>query len=112
MTYRRPIRTEEKDLILHILGLLKFDTGKYPFNEMVEEYGDIPMGSIGLSTSNHAVYGGDLIQAEYIDSDNTPVVITLTHDTENRLLDLDFWKTDNTSLVTFPKPENIIPRNL
>ena len=59
----------------------------YPISEYVEEYGDVPMGSIGLGDAESSEYAGDLIQVEFIDSDNTAVVITLTKDTNNQLLD-------------------------
>jgi hypothetical protein len=29
-------------------------------------------------------------------------MITLTHDTEGQLLDLDFWKTDFSKLLKYP----------
>lgn len=65
------------------------------------------MGSISLG-GNVDAYDGDLIQAEYIDSDSTPVVITLTKDSNGQLLDLDFWKTDFSRLIDYPTPDQLI----
>ena len=47
---------------------------------------------------------------EYVDSDETPVVITLTKDDKGHLLDLDFWKVDFTKLLEYPTPDKIILR--
>lgn len=65
------------------------------------------MGSISLG-GNVNGYAGDLIQAEYVDIDDTPVVITLTQDTDGQLLDLDFWKVDFTKLLEYPTPDRLI----
>ncbi len=103
----RPIKEQEKNLIIYLLEKLNFTIEDYPISEYVEEYGEVGMGSIGMGYEN-AEYAGDLIQAEYIDSDSTAVVITLTKDTNNKLLDLDFWKVDFSKLIDYPKPAQII----
>ena len=79
----------------------------HPISELVEEYEGGKMGSISLG-GNPDAYAGDLIRVEYIDTDETPVVITLTHDDQNQLLDLDFWKIDFSKLLTYPSPDKII----
>ena len=57
------------------------------------------MGSISLGIDNNPDdYDGDLIQVEYTDSDGIVVVITLTKNNKNQLLDLDFWKEDFSEL--------------
>ena len=76
-------------------------------NGLVDDYEGGVMGSIGLGNET-AEYAGDIIQAEYFDIDNVPVVITLTKDTQNQLLDLDFWKTDFSKLQVYPVPEKLI----
>jgi len=106
----RLIKEEEKNLIIYLLE--KLNMVDYPISEYVEEYGDVPMGSIGLGDAESSEYAGDLIQVEFIDSDNTAVVITLTKDTNNQLLDLDFWKVDFSELITYPKPDQIIIKNI
>ncbi|MDZ4756531.1 MAG: hypothetical protein SGJ10_00145 [Bacteroidota bacterium] len=112
MKEKRNIRDEEKNLIVYLLYTLELSITDYPINEYVEEYGEPGMGSIGMAANEASEYDGDLAQAEYIDSDNTPVIITLTKDKNNRLLDLDFWKLDFSKLITYPKPENIILKNI
>jgi hypothetical protein len=101
MNQTRKIRENEKELIIFLLEKLNLNVADYPINEDVFEYEGGKMGSISLN-NNPDAYAGDLIQVEYIDTDNTPVMITLTHDTEGQLLDLDFWKTDFSKLLKYP----------
>lgn len=107
MSNLRPIRQDEKDLLFFLLEQLNFDPIDYPFNEEVDEYEGGKMGSISLGGDPNA-YDSDLIQVEYVDVDDTPVVITLTKDTSNRLLDLDFWKEDFSKLLEYPTPDKVI----
>ena len=107
MNQTRKIRQNEKDLILFLLKKLNLNVIDYLINEDVFEYEGGKMGSISLN-DNPDAYAGDLIQVEYIDTDNTPVMITLTHDTEGKLLDLDFWKTDFSKLIKYPALSEIL----
>lgn len=107
MDERRKIRESERNLIEFLLKKLHLNPNDFPINEDVEEYEGGVMGSIGLGNPDVSPYAGDLIQANYIDSDGTDIVITLTQDTNNQLLDLDFWKVDFSKLITYPTPENL-----
>ena len=107
MIERRKIRENEHTLIAFLLKQLGVSEVEYPINTQVYEYEDGKMGSISLGVDD-ATYDSDMTQVEYMDSDQTPVVITLTKDTNNQLLDLDFWKTDFSKLIEYPKPENLI----
>jgi hypothetical protein len=107
MNQTRKIRQNERDLIVFLLEKLNLNVADYPINEEVFEYEGGKMGSISLN-NNPDAYAGDLIQVEYIDTDNTPVMITLTHDTEGQLLDLDFWKTDFSKLLKYPSVREIV----
>jgi hypothetical protein len=109
MNQTRKIRQNERDLIVFLLEKLNLNVTDYPINEDVFEYEGGKMGSISLN-NNPDAYAGDLIQVEYIDTDNTPVMITLTHDTEGQLLDLDFWKTDFSKLLKYPSVSEIVFR--
>ena len=103
----RPIRENEKVLIHFLLRRLDLNPDDFPISELVDEYEGGKMGSISLGGDVNG-YEGDLIQAEYMDSDGTPVVITLTKDNQNHLLDLDFWKVDFSKLIDYPRPEQLI----
>jgi hypothetical protein len=103
----RPIRQNEIDLIHFLLEKLNLKPADFPINEQVDEYEGGKMGSISLG-GNVDGYEGDLIQVEYIDIDDVPVVITLTKDSDNHLLDLDFWKVDFTKLLEYPTPDKLI----
>jgi hypothetical protein len=107
MNEKRPIRENETALIAFLLAHLNLNPDDYHVNELVEEYEGGKMGSISLGGDPDA-YAGDLIQVEYIDSDEIPVVITLTQDKNNNLLDLDFWKIDFSKLLLYPTPEKLI----
>jgi citrate lyase synthetase len=107
MNQTRKIRQNERELIAFLLEKLNLNVADYPINEEVFEYEGGKMGSISMN-NNPDAYAGDLIQVEYIDTDNTPVMITLTHDTERQLLDLDFWKTDFSKLLKYPLVGEIV----
>lgn len=110
MIEKRLLRQEERDLIDFLLKQLNFNPEEYPVDEYVDEYEGGKMGSISLGGDVNG-YAGDLIQVEYVDSDNIPVVITLTRDNKNHLLDLDFWKIDFSRLIDYPTPDKIIFRS-
>jgi hypothetical protein len=99
----RLIRENEKTLVAFLLKKLELKLEEYPIGENVIEYEDGKMGSITFGNGDSAAYAGDLIQAHYTDTDNIPVVITLTIDNENKLLDLDFWKDDFSKLLRYPE---------
>lgn len=107
MNQTRKIRENEKAIIFFLLEKLDLNVLDYPINEDVFEYEGGKMGSISLN-NNPDSYAGDLIQVEYIDTDNTTIMITLTHDAEGQLLDLDFWKTDFSKLLKYPSVEEIV----
>ncbi len=108
MNPRRQIREEERVLILALLQKLNLNPVEYPIATEVDDYEGGIMGSIGLGDASVADFGGDLIQAVYTDSDGIEIVISLTKDVNNQLLDLDFWKQDFSKLITYPKPENLV----
>ena len=105
MNKTRKIRQEEIDLVTFLLQQCNFTIQEYPIAEEVHEYEGGIMGSINFAGSDPDAYDGDLIQAEYKDVDEVEVLITLTKDKSNRLLDLDFWKMDFSKLIRYPKPE-------
>lgn len=108
MNPRRKIREEEEILLLFFLQKLNLNPADYPIATEVDDYEGGIMGSIGLGNPDEVPFGGDLIQANYIDSDGIEVVISLTKDTNNQLLDLDFWKQDFSKLLIYPKPKDLI----
>lgn len=107
MNEKRPLRAEERTLIEYLLTQLGLSLGDYPIADMVVEYEGGVMGSISMCDEGADNYAGDLIQVEYTDVDGVPVIITLTKDNNNQLLDLDFWKEDFSKLISYPKPEQV-----
>ena len=107
MAQRRKIKTNEQKLILFLLKKAGLNHSEFPINSEVEEYEGYVMGSIGIGDPNLSPYDGDIIQVKYIDSDHINVVITLTKDANNQLLDLDFWKEDFSKLIKYPSPEDL-----
>lgn len=103
----RKIREEEKAFILFLLAECGVNEQTYPVAGEVYEYEGGIMGSINLAGSDPDQYAGDLIQVEYTDSDQVEVIITLTRDKNNHLLDLDFWKADFSKLIRYPVPGQV-----
>ncbi|MBK6964259.1 MAG: hypothetical protein IPH20_10035 [Bacteroidales bacterium] len=108
MNKTRKIRNEERSLILFLLSQCGLEENEYPIAEEVFEYEGGIMGSINLAGSDPDLYDGDLIQVEYTDTDGVEVIITLTKDKNNRLLDLDFWKMNFSKLISYPTPDNVV----
>lgn len=104
MIETRKIRNEERILILFLLSQCNLTTEEYPVSEVVSEYEGGIMGSINLAGSDPDLYDTDLIQVKYSDIDGVEVIITLTKDKNNRLLDLDFWKMNFSKLIQYPSP--------
>ena len=75
--------------------------------DFVNPYNSNQPESINLSGTDAENYAGDIVAVEYKDSDNVRVIISLTHDHDGNLLDLDFWKEDFVNLIQYPTPEQV-----
>ncbi len=101
----RPLTGVEKCLLNHLINsqseffLNLPSTAKY--------MNDGGMGSLTFDTTGEATHGKNLIEAEYMDSDGTPILITLILDKQNNIFELDFFKADFSGLITSPTPEMI-----
>jgi hypothetical protein len=107
MNITRMLREDELKLIVYLLAECGYTINDYPIADQVYEYEGGVMGSIHLIGSDPDQYDSDMIQAGYTDADETEVIITLTKDKNNKLLDLDFWKMDFSKLIHYPAPENL-----
>jgi hypothetical protein len=102
----RPIRQNELELLAFLLQQIQMKLEDFTISELVDEYEGGKMGSISLGGDVNA-YAGDLVKVEYTDIDGTDIVITLTKDDKNQLLDLDFWKVDFSKLLEYPTPDKV-----
>lgn len=107
----RPVKETEILIIQSLLNHIKADLKQFPINNTAFEYEGGKMGSINLVNDNQGEYKGDIAIAQYIDSDGVIVMITLTIDTNNNLLDLDFWKVNFEKLITYPTPTDLVFEN-
>lgn len=103
----REIKEQEIVLVEHMLKMAGHTLKQFPPLKEVYEYEGGKMGSIHFVGSNPDAYLGDIMQIEFKDTDQVRVVVTLTVDTNQHLLDLDFWKEDFSKLVKYPGIENI-----
>lgn len=110
LNHLRPIKEEEIVIINFLLFKAKLNPADFEIAEMVDDYENAKMGSIGLGKPQ-AEFASDIIQVQYIDADGVAVIISLTKDKNGKLLDLDFWKEDFTKLQVYPTPEAIKPWN-
>jgi hypothetical protein len=106
-TKGRNIKTEEKALITSILELANSRDLISFIPEVVYDLNDGGMGSIKFTNNDQRLYSEDILEVNYIDSDSTPVVISLTLDDEGNLFELDFWKVNFEKLLRYPKPNEI-----
>lgn len=106
-TKGRNIRVDEKVLITSILELAGSTDKVSSIPEVVYDLDDGGMGTIKFTNNIDRVYGKVILQVNYIDSDKTPVMITLTVDDKGDLFELDFWKVNFEKLLSYPKPHEI-----
>lgn len=104
----RPIKSEEQILINYLLIKANLNPSDFIIPDEVDDYENAVMGSIGMGLPG-AQFAGDIIQVQYFDTDQVPVIISLTKDIEGNLLDLDFWKEDFSKLIKYPSPEEVKP---
>ncbi|WP_281615107.1 hypothetical protein [Flammeovirga sp. SubArs3] len=107
MSQRREVRQEEITLVQHLITLGGLKPESFELPTMVDDYENAVMGSINFTPPEKAAYAGDIVQVVYRDSDEVPVVITLTKNVNNEILDMDFWKKDFSKLQTYPIPEKV-----
>lgn len=103
----RQIKDEEKNLIISILELAKSNDRIVSIPEVVYDLEDGGIRTIKLTNNIERVYGKDILQVNFIDSDKTPVIITLTIDNKDDLFELEFWKVNFEKLNKYPKPNEI-----
>ena len=73
----------------------------------VAETTDGGMGSLRFLGGRSQRMGRELVSATYIDSDGTPVELSVNLDEDGRIFELDIWKVDFSPLQQFPKPEQL-----
>jgi len=103
----RDLTKNEKILTSFLLKKLNLVT---VLPDRVEQLDDGGMGTIRFLFDNSSTdrkFQKDLIQVAYKDEDNITVLITLTLDNFNNLFELDFWKTDFSSLKVYPTPDKV-----
>ncbi|WP_044212864.1 hypothetical protein [Flammeovirga sp. OC4] len=107
MADRREVRAEELTLAKHLIQLGGENPEEFELPVMVDDYENAVMGSINFTPPEKSPYKADIVQVVYRDIDSIPVVITLTKNENNEILDMDFWKKDFSKLQQYPKPEEV-----
>ena len=107
----RPVKASELAIIQTLLSHIKAKPNQFTISKTAFEYEGGKMGSINLVIENQGDYKGDIAIAQYIDSDGIIVMITLTIDSNDNLLDLDFWKVNFEKLEKYPEPEELVFEN-
>lgn len=103
----RPLKEEERILLQHLINLIQNKQEEHILPERVVDLDDGGMGSIRFGVDSQRKYGKDLIQVKYIDSDKTPVIITLIEDDHQDLFELEMWKVDFSELKQYPTPDKL-----
>lgn len=107
MSERRKVREEELILAKHLITLSGKQPEDYELCEMVDDYENAKMGSINFTPPEKSPYQKDLVQVIYKDIDEVPMVITLTINQNNEILDMDFWKKDFSKLQKYPTLDQV-----
>jgi len=76
---------------------------------MVVDMNDGGMGGIRFcdQNGNKRVLGRQISEATYVDKDGVPVSLTLNIDQQDKIFELDIWKADNSTLKSYPRPEDV-----
>lgn len=106
LIYRKPTLKEIKliKLLINISDLSFPEWEKYL---LVCEMNDGKMGSLTLmndiqTDNNLRVFGKQISEYQYVDSDGVDVIVSLNTHNNNQLYELDIWKTVFSPLNKFP----------
>lgn len=106
----RELRDDEREIIRAMLASQHSGCGNLEDTleaSRVEDMQDGGMGSIRFIMPGQRTFGMALVEAQYCDSDGTPVIINLILDKEGRLFELEFWKVDFSPLKRYPRPSDL-----
>ena len=108
----RQISQDEYDLLTSISNRCGVDLSSRGLSPSVNvnPMDDGGMGSLlfilNQSSKNKRVYGRTIMEGEFYDLDGSVVSLAVNVDSEDRLLEMDVWKTDFSPLIKVP-PTNI-----
>jgi hypothetical protein len=79
-------------------------------NLFVKQMDDGGMGSFFILQSDYSAnlnrkFGKQASEYQFNDEDGVPVLVTLNLDEDNRLFEVDVWKTDYSPVIKFKVPE-------
>jgi hypothetical protein len=103
----RPLKIEEIAVLNRLLEMVSDGARPYPQCELFAvDMDDGGMGSIRFAKTPEQLrkMGSQLVNAEYIDEDQIPVLISINLDEEGDLFELDFWKVNFMPLKRYPRP--------
>jgi hypothetical protein len=108
----RPLRKEERELICVLLSRVSASAAleNTLSASCVTDMDDGGMGSIQFVQPEPRIFGKELAEAEYVDSDGVLVSIALNADSNGQLFELDFWKVDFSPLRRYPKPSDLVAK--
>ena len=102
----RPLRTEEKELLLSVIQHLanSLDLLSEIDEVLVEDLSDGGMGSVRVIRDNSYLKRKAMpyAQAMYIDEDSVLISVQINSDSFGRLYEIDIWKTDFSSVKRYP----------
>ncbi|MEN3323867.1 hypothetical protein VP395_09020 [Mariniflexile soesokkakense] len=90
------------------IELIEFLTdSKFEIPHIVRDLNDGKMGSISFDIEDKWSRCDQIAAAQFIDEDGILVDVELTSNINGGLFELDFWKVDFSSLVSFPNIEKV-----
>ena len=101
------MRKLSKDETTLISFLIIRSKNKISIPEMVKTMNDGGMGSLTFDLNGNETRFEQIIGGEFRDKDGILVDFELTVNSKKELFELDFWKVDFSSLIRFPKPNEI-----
>jgi hypothetical protein len=106
----RPIRREEAAILRAMLRDRSAQwTAQIP-GAMVKQMTDGARASVQFASRlpGFRRFGKQVAEAAHTDDDGTHVSITINVDENGDLFELDVWKVDDTPLIRFPTPDDIV----
>jgi hypothetical protein len=107
----RPLRLEERDLVLALLRHLpSFEAlSQLLGRALIVDMNDGGMGSIKFLPPGRRDrrFGMEVAKAHYTDEDGVLVSIALNLDNHGELFEMDFWKTDFSPLIRYPRVDQL-----
>jgi len=106
----RKINNVEREILDYLIKLAKLHfPGKFNGDTLVQSMNDGGMGSFLIFQDSSDIgakrrFGKQVAGFEFVDDDGVKVLVALNVDDQNKLFEVDIWKTDFSPVINYKIP--------